>query len=64
MAIRTVAKNPVAAVFTTPSRVSMLHDRPEHRRRRWFTLFRRRALGHLYEGRYLADVVGIDSRPI
>jgi hypothetical protein len=45
-------------------RCHMLHDRPEHRRRRWFTLFRRRALGDLYEGRYLADVVGIDSRPI
>ena len=25
----------------------MLHDRPEHQRRRWFTLFRRRALGDL-----------------
>ena len=45
-------------------RCHMLHDRPEHQRRRWFTLFRRRALGDLYEGRYLADVVGIGSRPI
>src|SRR5829696_7734745 len=26
-------------------RCHMLHDRPEHQRRRWFTLFRRRALG-------------------
>jgi hypothetical protein len=31
----------------------MLHDQAEHRRRaRWFTLFRRRALGNLYQGRY------------
>ena len=29
-------------------RCHMLHDRPEHQRRRWFTLFRRRALGDLY----------------
>jgi hypothetical protein len=33
-------------------RCHMLHDRPEHRRRRWFTTFRRRALGDLYQGRY------------
>jgi hypothetical protein len=30
----------------------MLHDQVEHQRRRWFTLFRRRALGDLYQGRY------------
>ena len=35
-------------------RCHMLHDRPEHQRRRWFTLFRRRALGDLYQGRYQA----------
>ncbi len=33
-------------------RCHMLHDRPEHQRRRWLTLFRRRALGDLYQGRY------------
>jgi len=33
-------------------RCHMLHDRPEHQRRRWFTLFRRKALGDLYQGRY------------
>src|SRR4051812_35183238 len=33
-------------------RCHMLHDRPEHQRRRWMTLFRRRALGDLYQGRY------------
>src|SRR5215207_10658374 len=32
-------------------RCHMLHDRPEHQRRRWFTLFRRKALGDLYQGR-------------
>jgi hypothetical protein len=30
----------------------MLHDWEEHRRRRWLTLFRRKALGDLYLGRY------------
>jgi hypothetical protein len=33
-------------------RCHMLHDRPEHRRRRWATLFRRRALGDLFRGPY------------
>ncbi len=28
-------------------RCHMIHDRPEHRRRRWFTLFRRKAMGDL-----------------
>lgn len=29
-------------------RCHMIHDRPEHRRRRWSTLFRRKALGDLF----------------
>ena len=33
-------------------RCHLLHDRPEHQRRRWLTLFRRRALGDLYLGPY------------
>ncbi|GJE39466.1 MULTISPECIES: hypothetical protein [Bacteria] len=33
-------------------RCHMIHDRPEHRRRRWFTLFRRKALGDLFRGPY------------
>jgi hypothetical protein len=33
-------------------RCHMLHDRPEHRRRRWFTLFRRKASGDLFRGPY------------
>jgi hypothetical protein len=30
----------------------MVHDRPEHQRRRWMTLFRRKALGDLFRGSY------------
>ncbi|MBB2964997.1 hypothetical protein FHU13_005419 [Methylobacterium sp. R2-1] len=30
----------------------MVHDRAEHCRRRWLTLFRRRALGDLFRGPY------------
>ncbi len=33
-------------------RCHMLYDREEHRRRRWLTLFRRKALGDLFLGRY------------
>ncbi|GJD82334.1 hypothetical protein [Methylobacterium haplocladii] len=33
-------------------RCHMIHDRPEHQRRRWATLFRRRALGDLFYGPY------------
>lgn len=33
-------------------RCHMLHDRAEHQRRRWFTLFRRKALGDLFRGPY------------
>ena len=33
-------------------RMSFRIDRPEHQRRRWLTLFRRRALGDLYQGQY------------
>ena len=31
-------------------RCHMVHDRPEHRRRRWLTLFQRKALGDLFRG--------------
>ncbi|MGH1569535.1 hypothetical protein ACRAWG_01255 [Methylobacterium sp. P31] len=31
-------------------RCHMIHDRPEHHRRRWATLFRRKALGNLFGG--------------
>ena len=33
-------------------RCHLIHDREEHRRRRWLTLFRRKALGDLVLGRY------------
>jgi hypothetical protein len=33
-------------------RCHMIHDRPEHRRRRWVTLFRRKASGDLFGGPY------------
>ena len=33
-------------------RCHMNHDRPEHRRRRWRTLFRRKAMGDLFRGPY------------
>jgi hypothetical protein len=33
-------------------RCHMIHDAPEHRRRRWWNAFRRRALGDLFTGRY------------
>ncbi|GJE02823.1 hypothetical protein [Methylobacterium isbiliense] len=36
-------------------RCHMLHDRTEHQRRRWFTLFRRKAMGDLFRGPYTAN---------
>lgn len=36
-------------------RCHMLHDRDEHQRRRWFTLFRRKAMGDLFPGPYPAN---------
>ncbi len=33
-------------------RCHLMHDRQEHRRRRWLTLFRRKALNDLFLGRY------------
>ncbi len=33
-------------------RCHLQHDREEHHRRRWLTLFRRKALGDLFLGRY------------
>ena len=33
-------------------RCHLAHDRQEHRRRRWLTLFRQKALGDLFLGRY------------
>ncbi|MHC2002937.1 hypothetical protein ACYQR9_21245 [Methylobacterium sp. CM6241] len=33
-------------------RCHMIHDQPEHQRRRWRTLFRRKAMGDLFRGPY------------
>ena len=33
-------------------RCHMIHDRPEHQRRRWRTLFRRKSMGDLFSGPY------------
>ena len=34
-------------------RCHLAHDRPEHQRQRWATMFYRRAMGDLFTGRYL-----------
>jgi hypothetical protein len=36
-------------------RCHMIHDRPEHRRRRWLTLRMRKAIGDLFLGLYRSD---------
>ncbi|MDP4026092.1 hypothetical protein Q8W71_26030 [Methylobacterium sp. NEAU 140] len=46
------ADNADANLAAWCQRCHMVHDRPEHRRRRWATLFRRKALGDLFGGPY------------
>jgi hypothetical protein len=46
------ADNAAANLAAWCQRCHMLHDAPEHRRRRWRTLFRRKALGDLFHGPY------------
>ncbi|OHV17560.1 hypothetical protein BK022_04780 [Methylorubrum extorquens] len=46
------ADNSPANLAVFCQRCHMLHDRPEHMRRRWRTLFRRKALGDLFRGPY------------
>lgn len=46
------ANNGDANLAAFCQRCHMLHDAPEHRRRRWRTLFRRKALGDLFLGPY------------
>jgi hypothetical protein len=43
---------PGAVDIVSCQRCHMIHDRPEHRRRRWTTLFRRKTLGDLFRGPY------------
>ncbi len=46
------ADNTPANLAAFCQRCHMIHDRPEHRRRRWLTLFRRKASGDLFGGPY------------
>lgn len=46
------ADNADANLAAFCQRCHMIHDQPEHRRRRWATLFRRKALGDLSGGPY------------
>jgi hypothetical protein len=46
------ADNANANLAAFCQRCHMIHDRPEHRRRRWRTLFRRKAAGDLFGGPY------------
>jgi hypothetical protein len=46
------SNNAYAYLAAFCQRCHMIHDRPEHQRRRWRTLFRRRALGDLFGGPY------------
>ena len=46
------ANNASANLAAFCQRCHMIHDRPEHRRRRWRTLFLRRAIGDLFRGLY------------
>ena len=46
------ANNVSANLAAFCQRCHMIHDRPEHRRRRWRTLYRRKAVGDLFGGPY------------
>nr|WP_137830248.1 hypothetical protein [Methylobacterium sp. L1A1] len=46
------ADNASANLAAWCQRCHMIHDRPEHARRRWLTVFRRKALGDLFRGPY------------
>ncbi|KQT51333.1 hypothetical protein ASG52_25670 [Methylobacterium sp. Leaf456] len=46
------ADNHPANLAAWCQRCHMIHDRPEHGRRRWLTVFRRKALGDLFRGPY------------
>ena len=46
------ADNASANLAAFCQRCHMIHDRPEHQRRRWRTLFRRKASGDLFGGPY------------
>ncbi|MCJ2048131.1 hypothetical protein MKL01_00120, partial [Methylobacterium sp. J-070] len=46
------ANNAAANLAAFCQRCHMIQDRPEHQRRRWRTLFRRKSLGDLFGGPY------------
>ena len=46
------ANNEDANLAAFCQRCHILHDRDEHQRRRWRTLFRRKAMGDLFQGPY------------
>jgi hypothetical protein len=46
------ADNDPANLAAFCQRCHMIHDRPEHQRRRWRTLFQRKAAGDLFQGPY------------
>ena len=46
------ADNTATNLVAFCQRCHMVHDRPEHRRRRWVTMFRRKASGDLFGGPY------------
>lgn len=48
------ANNEDANLAAFCQRCHMLHDRDEHQRRRWRTVFRRKAMGDLFQGPYPA----------
>jgi len=46
------SNNDPANLAALCQRCHLAHDRPEHRRQRWWTLFRRRSMGDLFLGPY------------
>lgn len=46
------ANNAASNLAAWCQRGHLLHDRPEHHRRRWLALFRRKAMGRLFCGPY------------
>jgi hypothetical protein len=46
------ANNANANLIAFCQRCHLIHDRPEHRRRRWATVFRRKAMSDLFRGPY------------
>ncbi|AWN42704.1 hypothetical protein [Methylobacterium durans] len=49
---RDTGNNAASNLAAFCQRCHLLQDRPEHQRRRWLTLFRRKALGDLFSGPY------------